>query len=49
MDESQAPLERKFKVYERLATGQYNDDEELYNVDFMLKGYLTGREAVLAA
>ncbi|CAL5218624.1 g325 [Coccomyxa viridis] len=40
LDESRAALERKSQLYERLAAGQYNDADELYNVDFLQKGTL---------
>ena len=40
LDDSRAALERKAKLYERLATGQYADEGEVYNVDFLQKGTL---------
>ena len=40
LDDSRAALERKAKLYERLAAGQYADDGEVYNVDFLQKGTL---------
>jgi len=40
LDESRAALERKSRLYERLAAGQFSDDDDLYNVDFMRKGTL---------
>lgn len=47
LDESRAALEHKTKLYERLAAGQYNDDDELYNVDFLRKGTLEDEERSL--
>ena len=40
LDDSRAALERKAKLYERLAAGQYADEGEVYNVDFLQKGTL---------
>lgn len=36
--ESYAALERKAALYERLARGEAADDEEKYEVDFLMKG-----------
>lgn len=38
--ESYSALERKAQLYDRLATGQHDDEDELYNVDFLAKGTL---------
>ena len=40
LDDSRVALERKAKLYEKLAAGQYADDGELYNVDFLQKATL---------
>ena len=40
LDESRAALERKSQLYDRLAAGQYDDADELYNVDFLHKSTL---------
>ena len=47
LDDSRAALERKAKLYERLATGQYADEGEVYNVDFLQKGTLEEEEQSL--
>lgn len=41
LNDSYAALERKAELYDKLARGQYDDDEEQYNVDFLSKGFLT--------
>ena len=41
LNDSYAALERKAELYDRLSRGQYDDDEEQYNVDFLSKGFLT--------
>jgi len=33
-------LERKAQLYDRLAAGQHDDEDEMYNVDFVRKGTL---------
>ena len=38
--ESYLALERKAKLYDRLASGQHDDEDEQYNVDFVRKGTL---------
>ena len=40
LDESRAALERKSQLYDRLAAGQYDDADELYNVNFLHKSSL---------
>ncbi|KAK9808859.1 hypothetical protein WJX72_005240 [[Myrmecia] bisecta] len=59
LQDSRAALERKAALYDKLAAGWADDDEELYNVDFLRKGFLvdervderhrTGEEAVDSA
>lgn len=46
MAESYSALERKARLYDKLASGQHDDEDELYNVDFVRKGTLDdeGRE-----
>ena len=39
MAECYAALERKAALYDRLAAGQGDDDEDLYNVDFLHKSF----------
>ncbi len=41
LNDSYAALERKAELYDKLSRGQYDDDEEQYNVDFLSKGFLT--------
>ena len=41
LNESYMALERKAELYDKLSRGQYDDDEEQYNVDFLSKGFLT--------
>ena len=41
LDDSYAALERKAELYDKLTKGQYEDDGEQYNVDFLAKGFLT--------
>ncbi len=41
LNDSYAALERKAQLYDKLSRGQYDDDEEQYNVDFLSKGFLT--------
>jgi hypothetical protein len=38
--ESYSALERKAKLYDKLASGQHDDEDDLYNVDFVRKGTL---------
>ena len=40
LDESRAALERKSQLYDKLAAGQYDDADELYNVNFLHKSTL---------
>ena len=40
LNDSYAALERKAELYDKLSKGQYDDDKEQYNVDFLAKGYL---------
>ncbi len=47
LNESKAALEHKTWLYERLAAGQYNDDDDLYNVDFLRKETLEDEERSL--
>ena len=41
LNDSYAALERKAELYDKLTRGQYDDDGEQYNVDFLAKGFLT--------
>ena len=47
LDDSRVALERKAKLYEKLAAGQYADDAEVYNVDFLQKGTLEEEQQTL--
>lgn len=38
--QSYAALEQKAELYEKLASGQHDDEEDAYNVDFLRKGTL---------
>ncbi|BDA44133.1 probable coiled-coil domain-containing protein 174 at N-terminal half [Coccomyxa sp. Obi] len=38
--DSYSALERKAQLYDRLVSGQHDDEDELYNVDFVRKGTL---------
>ncbi|KAL4440396.1 hypothetical protein ABPG75_003397 [Micractinium tetrahymenae] len=42
LSESRAALERKAALYERLARGKVEDDDEKYEVDFLMKGGASG-------
>lgn len=39
LNDSYSALERKAQLYDKLSKGQYDDDEEQYNVDFLAKGF----------
>lgn len=41
LNDSYSALERKAQLYDKLSKGQYDDDEEQYNVDFLAKGFTT--------
>ncbi len=41
LNDSYTALERKAALYNKLSSGQYDDDEEQYHVDFLSKGFLT--------
>lgn len=47
LDDSRAALERKAALYDKLAAGQYNDDGEVYNVNFLQKGTLEEEQQYL--
>ena len=38
--QSSAALEQKAKLYDKLASGQHDDEDDVYNVDFLRKGTL---------
>lgn len=40
LHESRSALERKAQLYDKLASGQCDDEDEQYNVDFLRKGTL---------
>lgn len=40
LNDSRSALERKAKLYDKLAKGHIDDDDEQYNVDFLRKGFL---------
>lgn len=39
LKDSYTALERKAQLYDQLAKGQLDDDDEQYNVDFLRKGF----------